>query len=120
MNTLTTQLTYRVPSGLLCNLETDPKKLCRFCVKDTLIYVCVLHNLPLNFDGKVLKTEACRRAVAGFDDRIDPEPDVTIKVDRKEVMKYAVTQYRKAYLKLIDEGYVDMLADKFAKESVLK
>lgn len=121
MKTLNTMLTYRVPSGILCHLESDSKKLCRFCIKHKSVYICVLHNTPLQFDGNVLKSEPCRKAVCGFDTRIDSDiNDVPIQVNRKELMKWTIDQYRKAYLKLIKQDYCDILAHKFAKESVLK
>lgn len=84
------------------------------------MYICLLHNEPLAYDGMVLKTKACVKAMCGYSSTVHESKQTKSKPNPKEIIKYAVNEYRKAYEQLTRDGYPDKLADKLAKDVVLK
>lgn len=122
MKRIKTTVTYKVPDWQFCNHScggNPTKDNCRFCVKHNKKYICVLHNMPLDMVEGILikKTDACLRATAGFKSVVEDEPE--IKVDPKTVMKLTLQEYRKAYKKLIAQGYPDAIADKMAQQMTM-
>lgn len=120
MKKVKTTVNYKVPDWGFCNcsrLGKPTKDMCRFCVKHGKNYVCVLHNMPLEIvEGTLVKKDtACIKATAGFPSEVED----TIQVDPKTVMKMTIQEYRKAYNKLIGQGYPDAMADKLAQQLIL-
>lgn len=121
MKRIKTIVTYKVPDWEYCNhssLGQPTKDKCRFCVKQGKAYVCALHNVPLNVEEGVLvaKHRACVHATFGA--RVEVTDNEDIQVDPKAVMKLTMKEYRKAYSKLIKQGYPDAMADKLAQQAV--
>ena len=128
MRKIETTVTYKVSDGCYCNLRQESHKgfpadqRCRFCTKlDKDSFVCVLHNMPLVVEEGCLihKAQACVRNVA-YKSRTVPDVDDTPKVNPKDIIKWAITEYKRAYAKLVKDGYPAALAMKLAQESVLK
>lgn len=121
MKRIKTTVTYKVPEWGYCNHSSfgrPTQSVCRFCVKHKGTYVCALHNMPLDItDGTLIaKTRECVKATAGFESKVE---DNDMQVDPKSVMKLTMQEYRKAYKKLIAQGYPDNMADKLAMQLVL-
>lgn len=120
MKRVKTTVNYKVPDWEFCNcsrLGKPTKDTCRFCAKHGKGYVCVLHNMPLDtFEGTLVKKDmACVRATAGFTSEVEDD----IQIDSKTVMKLTLQEYRKAYKRLIAQGYPDAMADKLAQQMTL-
>lgn len=120
MKKVKTTVNYKVPDWVFCNcsrLGKPTKDMCRFCVKHGKNYVCVLHNMPLEVvEGTLVKKDtACIKATAGFPSEVED----TVQVDPKTVMKMTMQEYRKAYNKLVGQGYPDAMADKLAQQLIL-
>ena len=120
MKRVKTTVNYKVPDWEFCNcsrLGKPTKDTCRFCVKHSKNYVCVLHNMPLDIvEGALVKKDmACIKATAGLPSEVED----TIQVDPKTVMKMTLQEYRKAYKQLIAQGYPDSMADKLAQQMIL-
>ena len=111
-------VTYRVPSGLLCNHtphKSTASTRCRFCTDlGRGIFICVLYNEPLSVSRGVLimKTAAC----LAKEGTIDEAP----LVPTKDIMVYAISEYQHMYSELIKNGLPIALAEQHAKETVLK
>ena len=120
MKKVNTTVNYKVPDWEFCNcsrLGKPTKDMCRFCVKHGKNYVCVLHNMPLEVvEGMLVKKDtACIKDTAGFPSEVED----TIQDDPKIVMKMTIQEYRKAYNKLVGQGYPDDMADKLAQQLIL-
>lgn len=118
------ELSYRVPSWALCNLDTITDdmvnaKTCRFCIKTKEGYKCILHDETLSSKGTdVRKADACARITAGFTIAVEePQP---ISVDPKLIIKESLKAYNKTLSDLLASGYPRSLAEKVATEHLLK
>lgn len=124
-----TNVVWHAPAWQHCNCMSVKRPgqpttdLCRFCVKEPHnMYRCTLYNMRLGTaDGILLnKTEACKRASAGFKSEVEAVPEVEqIMVDPKIVIKDAITRYQKIYKQLIAQGYTDTVAQSVAKSHVM-
>lgn len=118
MKRLTTKVTYKVPIGPYCNHDnkkSTPLTRCRFCTDlGKYGFTCVLHNEQLAvLGGKlILKCEACFSQQGVVED--------TPTVSPKDLMTYAIKEYRKLYQNLLHQGFPEPIADKMAQEGVLK
>lgn len=126
---VTTQVTYKVPTGCECNLSVHGSmtkvstERCRFCVKGRgNSYVCALYNESLDVSMQTLvnKCDACKKATSGYKSIVEdanesPEPTVSPKT----VVKTAINEYIKAYKSFIKQGYPDAIAEKLAKEYLI-
>ena len=118
MKKLTATVTFKVPDGLYCNhsmQKSTPNTRCRFCTDlGKGVFVCVLHNEPLAVMSGYLisKTKACIAKQGTVEDAPIVPP--------KELIKFAVTEYRKIYKSLLAQGIPESLADKMAQAEVLK
>jgi hypothetical protein len=117
MKKLTTTVTYKVPDGLYCNhtmQKSTPLTRCRFCTDlGKHGFTCVLHNEQLASTGPIIsKCGACLKKQGVVEDIPSVKP--------KELMKYAVLEYRRIYFELIKQGIPEALADKMAQEEVLR
>lgn len=128
MKKIKTSVTYRVSDGNYCNLRQESHKgfpanqRCRFCTNlGKGAFVCVLHNMPLVVEEGCLirKDKACIQNMA-YKSQSVPDVDDTPKVNPKDIIKWAITEYKRAYAKLVKDGYPEALAMKLAQESVLK
>ena len=127
---VTTEITYRIPTGCYCNLNKPgtinkpTKDMCRFCVKDGKGFRCALYNRTLDVKDTVLalKTRDCERAMVGYksivEDVADSEPTPTI--NPKVLMKTTIQLYNKTRKQLLSQGYPSALADKVALDFVLE
>lgn len=119
MKTVTTTVKYKVPRGPYCNHTMQKSTIltrCRFCTEVKKgAYTCAMYNQPLAVvDGTlILKEDRCLRQ-EGVD-----APD-SYNLNTKDVMKHAITEYRKIYKYLIEQGAPDGLAHKTAQEEALK
>jgi len=67
----------------------------------------------------IRKDKACIQNMA-YKSQSVPDVDDTPKVNPKDIIKWAITEYKRAYAKLVKDGYPEALAMKLAQESVLK
>ena len=118
MKRLTTKVTYKVPIGPYCNHDnkkSTPLTRCRFCTDlGKYGFTCVLHNEQLTVIGNKLiyKCEACVNQQGVVEDAPTIPP--------KDLMTYAIKEYRKLYQDLLRQGFPESIADKMAREEVLK
>lgn len=117
MKRLTTKVTYKVPLGLYCNHDnkkSTPLTRCRFCTDlGKHGFTCVLHNEQLALTGVMIsKCPACLKKQGVVEDVPTVPP--------KDLMTYAVKEYRKLYQDLLRQGFPEPIADKMAQEGVLK
>jgi hypothetical protein len=118
MKRLTTKVTYKVPIGPYCNhtmQKSTPLTRCRFCTDlGKYGFTCVLHNEQLAvLGGKLIsKCEACFSQQGIVSDTPTVEP--------KEIIKFAISEYRRIYKELVKQGFPEPIADKIAQEEVLK
>ena len=118
MKRLTTKVTYKVPIGPYCNhtmQKSTSLTRCRFCTDlGKGKFTCVLHNDQLALLGGALiqKSPACaaKQGVVGDTPYVSP----------KDLMQYAITEYRRIYKDLLDQGVPDKLAHKMAQKEALK
>ena len=114
MKRLTTKVTYKVPIGPYCNHDnkkSTPLTRCRFCTDlGKGKFTCVLHNDQLLLlDGTLIqKSPACmaKQGVVGDTPYVSP----------KDLMQYAITEYRRIYKDLLKQGVPDKLAHKMAQK----
>ena len=118
MKRLTTKVTYKVPIGPYCNhtmQKSTSLTRCRFCTDlGKGKFTCVLHNDQLALLGGILvqKSPACMSKQGVVEDVPTVQP--------KDLMTYAVKEYRKLYQNLLRQGFPEPIADKMAQEGVLK
>lgn len=100
-----------VPRGPYCNIQKTAR--CRFCTEvKKNVFVCVLYNEPLEGSALIYKTDQCLNKVGTVEDAPLVPP--------RELMKHTITEYHKAYIKLIASGVPEKLADKAAQEEAMK
>ena len=126
---VTTEITYRIPTGCYCNLNKPgtinkpTKDMCRFCVKDGKGFRCALYNRTLDVRDTVLalKTRDCEKAMVGYKSIVEDIADAapTPVIDPKKLMKSTIQMYDKVRKQLLSEGYPQAMADKFAQDYVL-
>jgi len=136
MKLLTTKVTYRVPNGCLCNLALTDKKMkvnkehCRFCVKTSNSYTCVLYNLPLKTcDATIEKLAICQRAFCrtesnnpGDEASQESSDNTSQKETSKSVViaiKTSIKLFCKTYQELRQQGITEPLALKVAEQLLL-
>ncbi len=118
MKRLTTKVIYKVPIGPYCNHDnkkSTPLTRCRFCTDlGKYGFTCVLHNEQLAvLGGKLIyKCEAC------FSQQGIVSDTPTHAVDPKEIIKFAISEYRRIYKELVKQGIPEVLADKLAQKEV--
>lgn len=116
MKRLTTKVTYKVPIGPYCNHDnkkSTPLTRCRFCTDlGRGKFTCVLHNDQLALLGGALiqKSLACMSKQGMVEDAPYVPP--------KDLMQYAITEYRRIYNDLLNQGVPDKLAHKMAQKEV--
>lgn len=114
MKRLTTKVTYKVPIGPYCNHDnkkSTPLTRCRFCTDlGRGKFTCVLHNDQLALLGGALiqKSPACMSKQGVVEDIPTVPP--------KDLMQYAITEYRRIYMDLLKQGVPDKLAHKIAQK----
>ena len=128
MKTVSTKVTYTVPSWNFCNvdhwgIDKVSKQTCRFCVKDRNGVRCMLHNESLSTsDGLIQKARKCCEVTAGFLVTIGPDrneaPLPTIQP--KDLIKQTLDLYIKTVNKLVDQGYPRSMAETAARQYILE
>jgi hypothetical protein len=125
MKTLVSKICYRVPGWSYCNLEggLNPFKVnkehCRFCVKTTTGYVCVLHNITLAVqDGQILKTSACSKASQFAPNNILEDEQSTSKPF--QIVKTSMKMFISEYKRLRAQGLTEELALQLAQQSLIE
>lgn len=123
MKRLSTKIAYLVSSHEYCNHSLGAASTlhtrCRFCTETAKgRFTCVLHNDILTVEKGFLicKTPACARASQLSTTHIAEAP----RISTSDIMKQALTEYRKEYNQLIKEGWSASSADKVATKYVLK
>lgn len=125
MQKVKTEINYKVPSWNFCNMDSHTilsgkvsKETCRFCIKKSGAYQCILHNEPLNYDGTFIeKTQGCKVASVGVHVEIlDPEPP---QIDPKELIKLSIDGYEAQVKSLVAQGYPYNMAATLAKKYML-
>lgn len=125
MKKIKSEVHYKVPSWSFCNLDNQTiqngivsKSMCRFCVKKNNTHHCMLHDVPLNYDGTfVEKTQVCKLASVGVHVEIlEPEP---VQIEPKQLMQMTIDEYNKQISSLVGAGYPYNIAAKLAKQYVL-
>lgn len=129
MKVIKQTIKYRVPDWHYCNhikpgsLGKPSKDVCTFCVKlpKNHGYSCAIYNMPLavEADGMIQKTRSCVRATAGFKVEVTHEPD-SANINPKDLIKATLDSYIKTKKDLISQGYPEVMADKLAREVLLK
>ena len=116
---------FSVPTWHFCNDDRlDAGKItnrkCRFCVKTGGSYTCSLYDQSLYTDGSMIqKAHACKLACVGVaTEVVEPDPGPTISP--KELMEHTIEQYSKTVKELQRQGYPQPLAEKAAKQYILK
>lgn len=120
-----TEITYRVPIGHHCNLHSNPlKDMCRFCVKEKHGYRCALYNMPLEVDSdtQVFKTRDCERAMYGHKSVVEDIADTphVPAVEPKRLIEATIKEYDRMRKELVAQGYPAPLAERLAKEYLVK
>ena len=83
----------------------------------------MLHNEPLTVSSGIMihKADDCLAKKGIVEDKpvIESKPALPA-IPTKEIMKYAITQYKSIYNELLMNNIPDKLAQKYAMEEVLK
>lgn len=122
MKRLASTIRYLVPKHQYCNhdlAKSTPNTRCRFCTDlGKGLFVCVLHNEPLLVEQAklILKTPRCLKASQFCKTEIEDMP----RIPPRELVRQAVLEYRKIYQQLMADGIPEPLADKYAREAVIK
>jgi hypothetical protein len=120
---LQANIEFRVPKWKYCNHKKAEKGHRRFCVKSPRngVYVCVLHNVPLDTGGKyVYKALECEDACAESRCAMTIEDMVEeAKLDVSDIIKSTIRDYNKIYKGLRAQGYTEALADKAATDYLI-
>ena len=116
---------FKVPSWDFCNDDRLDggeltKSKCRFCDAERGHYSCRLYGEALwANDGLIQKTHQCKLASIGIATEVEePAPGPTISP--KELMKHTIELYSKTVKDLQSQGYPTPLAEKVAKQHILK
>ena len=116
---------FKVPSWNFCNKDIYTKdgryskELCKFCVKSTAGYYCMLHEKYLASDHTfVYKPQVCIDMTAGFKDEV-AAPDQLPQVDPQLIIRETLKEYNKTLRKLVNQGYPQSLAETIATKYVL-
>lgn len=116
---------YKVPSWHFCNEDRLDggdltKHNCRFCIKSGGSYRCLLYDMPLYTDGKLIeKTHLCKLACVGVPTEVsyaEAEPPIP----PKDLMKMTLDIYNKNLNDLLGQGYPRAMAEQVAKQLTLK
>lgn len=115
----------RVPSWNFCNKDVHTKdgrhskELCKFCVKSTAGYYCILHEEYMANDHTfVYKPNVCIEMTAGFKDEVN-EPEPLPQVNPQLIIRETLKEYNKTVKTLTKQGYPQQLAETIATKYVL-
>ena len=128
MRKLKSTITYKVPNGLYCNHNLHGiKPRCRFCTEFKKgLFVCVLHNQTLVVDQAVLilKCKDCLNAplfsTQHIVEEFSREETSAPMVPVRDIVRGAVTEYKKVYKDLLNQGYPHNIIEKIATDIVVK
>lgn len=121
MQSVTSTVTYKVPSWNFCNHDNmfggDISKMtCSFCHKEKDgTFKCLLYNKVLTTNGRLInKVPQCVNATAARSGVVEPDQN-----DNRELIKQSVDTLLSTIQDLMKQGYSYELAQAAAKEYVL-